>query len=86
MVCIFILYHPSESDAAEAIDHSGVQHYFLRAYAPIARKTLGDAYRADNKGGKQPLVIDLYNGLFAHEDGAMENGVGYIRLFMGTYI
>ena len=72
-------------DTGKAIDHYGVPQYFLRAYDGIAKKMLSDAYRADNKGGKQPLVIDLYNALFAHADGAMENGVGYIRLFVPVW-
>jgi len=45
----------------------------------MMKQMLGDAYRDDNKGTKQALAIDLYNVLFAHATGAMENGVGYIR-------
>jgi hypothetical protein len=69
-----------DSDNSKAIEHYGVPRYFRRAYPNILGRMTSDSYRVDNKGGKQPLAVDLYNALFAHSDGAMENGVGYIQL------
>jgi hypothetical protein len=51
----------------------------------MQKHMLSDAYRADNKGGKQALAMDLFNVLFAHAAGAMENGVGYIRCVRHYY-
>jgi len=79
------LCHLSRSDIVKAIDHYGVPQYFLEAYDSIAEKMPSVAYCVDNKGGNQPLVIDLYNALFAQVDRAMSNGAGYIRLFVGTW-
>jgi hypothetical protein len=77
--CVVVSDSPNVSDTPKATDHYGVPQYFRRAYHDITKQMMSDAYRADNKGGKQALAIDLFNVLFAHAAGAMENGVGYIR-------
>ncbi|KAG8790264.1 hypothetical protein FRC16_000978, partial [Serendipita sp. 398] len=70
---------------ATIFDHYGPPNYILRVQIELEDIDKEKGCRKDPKTGERhPLFLDLFNSLFAHESGAVEEGIAYLQHTLTT--